>query len=200
MEALLVEYEGRQVTIAEASELSGIPYGTIYGRIQRGTPLFKKKNEYKAGDHHYRLTLLEPVNSKRPSMDWIMRCDCGELTKAGACEVRTGRIRSCGCLLKDTMRELQLGVAKVDLTKQKFNKLRVLRQVENVSIYYAGCVWECECECGNIVNVPTSRLTTGHTKSCGCLKEATQSAEFMELIRPIAKKKYLAYQEELENV
>lgn len=29
--------------------------------------------------------------------------------------------------------------------------------------------WQCECDCGNIVYVPTSRLTTGNTKSCGCI-------------------------------
>jgi hypothetical protein len=30
-------------------------------------------------------------------------------------------------------------------------------------------VWECSCECGTITRVRTSNLTSGHTKSCGCL-------------------------------
>lgn len=29
-------------------------------------------------------------------------------------------------------------------------------------------VWKCQCDCGNIAFVPTSYLTTGDTKSCGC--------------------------------
>ena len=29
--------------------------------------------------------------------------------------------------------------------------------------------WVCECDCGNLSNVYTHYLTSGHTKSCGCL-------------------------------
>lgn len=31
--------------------------------------------------------------------------------------------------------------------------------------------WECLCECGTLLLVDTNSLTSGHTKSCGCLKE-----------------------------
>jgi hypothetical protein len=31
-------------------------------------------------------------------------------------------------------------------------------------------LWECKCECGNIVFVTTCHLTSGHSKSCGCLQ------------------------------
>lgn len=30
-------------------------------------------------------------------------------------------------------------------------------------------IWECKCDCGNIVYVTTASLTSGNTKSCGCL-------------------------------
>lgn len=30
-------------------------------------------------------------------------------------------------------------------------------------------LWECECECGKHTIVPTSNLTKGNTRSCGCL-------------------------------
>lgn len=29
-------------------------------------------------------------------------------------------------------------------------------------------IWKCRCKCGKEVNVPTSRLKNGNTKSCGC--------------------------------
>lgn len=52
---------------------------------------------------------------------------------------------------------------KNDLTGQQFNKLKVLS--------YAGdSKWLCECECGNRVEVRTSSLNSGKTKSCGCLR------------------------------
>jgi len=56
-----------------------------------------------------------------------------------------------------------------DLTKKPiFGKLKV--------ISYAGknkhnqSCWNCECSCGNKTVVATSSLTSGHTRSCGCLK------------------------------
>ena len=29
--------------------------------------------------------------------------------------------------------------------------------------------WQCQCECGNTTNVPTTALKSGNTRSCGCL-------------------------------
>ena len=31
-------------------------------------------------------------------------------------------------------------------------------------------LWECKCECGNLVLITTCHLTGGHSKSCGCLQ------------------------------
>lgn len=31
-------------------------------------------------------------------------------------------------------------------------------------------VWRCRCKCGNVVNLPATRLLTGNTLSCGCMK------------------------------
>ena len=30
-------------------------------------------------------------------------------------------------------------------------------------------LWECQCDCGNKIVLPTGSLSTGNTKSCGCL-------------------------------
>lgn len=29
-------------------------------------------------------------------------------------------------------------------------------------------MWKCQCECGKICYIPTSNLSRGHTRSCGC--------------------------------
>lgn len=31
-------------------------------------------------------------------------------------------------------------------------------------------VWRCQCKCGNVVEVPATRLLTGNTLSCGCMR------------------------------
>ena len=61
-----------------------------------------------------------------------------------------------------------------DLTGQRFGRLTV--------VSYAGqhkygrlkqcseAQWDCVCDCGNEVTVPTSSLRKGYTRSCGCLR------------------------------
>ena len=49
----------------------------------------------------------------------------------------------------------------------KYGRLTTLRVVGKTSS--RSLVWECLCECGNIINVSTGSLTTRNTKSCGCL-------------------------------
>lgn len=55
-----------------------------------------------------------------------------------------------------------------DITGQKFGKLTVLRVSGKIGYY---TTWECQCECGNKVILKVSYLTSGDTKSCGCLKK-----------------------------
>lgn len=53
----------------------------------------------------------------------------------------------------------------VDTTGKTFGRLTVLRTFRNEKWFAA----ECKCECGKIVVVPNSRVSSGHTRSCGCL-------------------------------
>lgn len=57
-----------------------------------------------------------------------------------------------------------------DLTGVKFGRLTVLGRSDNQPKGgYA--IWVCKCDCGNISAVRSYFLTSGHTKSCGCLKK-----------------------------
>ena len=38
--------------------------------------------------------------------------------------------------------------------------------------YHRKAIWECTCECGNIVEVATGSLASGNTTSCGCYRKA----------------------------
>ena len=55
-----------------------------------------------------------------------------------------------------------------DLIGQKFGKLMVIKR--NGSDKHGKALWLCKCECGNEVSIRGSRLISGYTKSCGCLK------------------------------
>lgn len=52
-------------------------------------------------------------------------------------------------------------------TGQKFNKLEILKQVEQSKC--GKSQWLCRCDCGNEKIIRGDHLKSGHTKSCGCL-------------------------------
>lgn len=56
---------------------------------------------------------------------------------------------------------------RADITGQKFGRLTALRYVYTDKW---GCaVWECQCECGNIIQATVSELRAKRVQSCGCL-------------------------------
>lgn len=59
-----------------------------------------------------------------------------------------------------------MGVVK-DITGEKFGRLTVVGAGERSRGIFA---WECRCECGNTVTVPTGSLRSGNTSSCGCFQ------------------------------
>jgi len=57
---------------------------------------------------------------------------------------------------------------KLDLTGMVFGRLTILGKVESNS--QGKSLWHCKCSCGKLANVRIDRLTSGRTKSCGCLR------------------------------
>lgn len=59
-----------------------------------------------------------------------------------------------------------------DITGQRFGRLEVKRLSHRD--YNKQAVWDCECDCGQEVKILLQSLTSGRTRSCGCLgKEVT---------------------------
>ena len=56
----------------------------------------------------------------------------------------------------------------VDLTNKKFGLLTVLERARSQN---GQLVWKCLCACNKHTFVTTSKLKSGHTRSCGCLKK-----------------------------
>ncbi|CAB1242818.1 conserved hypothetical protein [Clostridiaceae bacterium BL-3] len=54
-----------------------------------------------------------------------------------------------------------------DLTGQRFGKLVVLEQAGVDK--YQNSLWKCKCDCGNIIVTRRESLTSGSTRSCGCM-------------------------------
>ena len=103
-----------------------------------------------------RLRAIAPTDKRfQGCIVWRCECACGKDVEVLSRDLTLSRVRSCGCLLIK------------DLTGQVFGRLRAIapkekRRNKNV-------VWQCECECGQEVEVRSSNLINGNTKSCGCL-------------------------------
>ena len=55
-----------------------------------------------------------------------------------------------------------------DLTGQRFGSLTALEPLPERK--FGQMVWRCRCDCGETVDVARSSLSSGHTRSCGCLR------------------------------
>lgn len=61
-----------------------------------------------------------------------------------------------------------------DLTGQRFGRLTVIGRAGTYVPpgYFGACpTWLCKCDCGNTSTVIGRNLTTGATRSFGCLRE-----------------------------
>lgn len=55
-----------------------------------------------------------------------------------------------------------------DLSGKKFNRLTVLSfSHKDKNNHY---IWNCKCDCGNVISTDIQNLKKGGTKSCGCLR------------------------------
>jgi hypothetical protein len=114
---------------------------------------------------------------------WQCLCDCGNHTVVAASNLRTGRIQSCGCLLRD-----KLADRRVDLTGQRFGQLVVLEFIETGK---RKAHWRCQCDCGNVTIAVADNLKSTNTQSCGCLKlihgEGNKTPEYWAWANLIAR-------------
>ena len=64
---------------------------------------------------------------------------------------------------------IQPNSKKLDLTNQNFGELTVIKPAASRQDRYTR--WVCKCSCGKEVEIRTDYLTSGHTTSCGHIKE-----------------------------
>lgn len=101
---------------------------------------------------------------KNVSTKTNIRCYCGKIFQTRISDIFSNKTKSCGCYNikhgQDTCK---------DLINQKFGKLLVINKTTNRK--RAQVVWQCLCDCGEYINVPTGALQSGNTKSCGCTNQ-----------------------------
>ena len=95
---------------------------------------------------------------------WDCLCDCGNSCIVRGNLIRTGKTKSCGCLVSE-WNSAQME-HRIDHIGERFGRLLVTGK----SIGHRK-LWNVKCDCGKEKIVSYSNLSVGGTASCGCLKK-----------------------------
>ena len=117
-----------------------------------------------AGETFGQLTAIKDIGKTHwGSRVWECLCDCGRKTEHSLGSLIGGSATSCGC-------------SRVkDITGMRSGKLVATRCVGQKN---GMAIWECSCECGNKTKVTSGNMTSGNTRSCGCLSRGTNSHRY----------------------
>lgn len=117
------------------------------------------------GQKFNRLTVIKRIIRDEKVM-WQAQCDCGNTIIVRADSLKSGHTKSCGCLQKEKVAQLNYK----DIIGQKYGKLTVIERSERKDTsgsYY----WFCDCDCGTKHHeVSGHHLKAGRIISCGCVK------------------------------
>jgi hypothetical protein len=120
-----------------------------------------------AGDRYGRLTVVEYVpGTKKTKSRAVCVCDCGQMTSPMVQELQRGSSKSCGCLHKEFVAEIN----GHQLAGQVKGRLTVVSHAGSAG---GERTWWCVCSCGTEVQKTSSYLTKAKVPSCGCSKSDT---------------------------
>lgn len=91
---------------------------------------------------------------------WLCKCDCGNVSFVPSTNLFNNHTKSCGCGEVPAPR---------NITGMRFGRLIAIKWVGKNK--HNQSIWECKCDCGNIIDINSNSLISGNTKSCGCLKK-----------------------------
>lgn len=129
---------------------------------------YKATLAFQVGQKIGRLTLLKVCRvgeGRARKIVWMYQCDCGKCGRATNSNLTSGHTLSCGCLRRELLQEKQ-----TYRPGQKVGRLILLRRS---TVKRNGCwisLWDVQCDCGTQRRVHQTDLTTGGTRSCGCLQ------------------------------
>jgi deoxycytidylate deaminase len=128
-----------------------------------------------SGRRFGKLTAIQPGNGKVigkkkaiHKTTWFCQCDCGKTVEVLTCNLKRTGTQSCGCAVRETIK-----YNWVDLTGKKFGKLTVIRKTDKYT-KTRGTIWECRCDCGNVIELPSNSLTSGNNITCSKKNEFHQ--------------------------
>jgi len=128
------------------------------------------------GKQFGRLTVLKEIRMPNGRLALLCKCICGKTRAFCKCHVLSGASKSCGCFRKEQQQQR----SKDRLIGKRFGRLVAQKRLDHKGHDY---LWQCLCDCGNIVQVTSYCLSSGNTQSCGCLwREIISEANSLQLV------------------
>ena len=145
-------------------------YELVHGRTKscgcRRIEMQHQRVKVNPGDRFNKLVVVERVEntSKHDQHSkWDCVCDCGNHVLVFGKDLTSGKRDMCtACKTK-----LVMDKRAIDITGMRFGKLVAMRCIGSKN---HSRIWECQCDCGQVAQVPAAMLTFGNTKSCGCMR------------------------------
>ena len=119
------------------------------------------KQEVYPGEKYEKLTVIEKVKDEG-CYKILCLCDCGKLTTVRRADLIAGRVRSCGCLQRETVSQIARKPIEIGT---KFGELTVIKELGTSD---RGLLYLVRCSCGKEYEITGSRLREGRI-SCGHL-------------------------------
>ena len=132
-----------------------------------------KVSEIKIGETYNHIQIISDLGYHKPDHRYGCRCAlCGKEFEISAKHI--GKVKTCReCFEKSKI---------VDISGQRFGRLVALERVGR-TLSPNGTrqsMWRCRCDCGNETVVKYIALTTGNTRSCGCMEEENRHANMQK--------------------
>ena len=152
--------------------------------------MFCNKRPLPIGKKFNKLEILHEVPTTEKCRRYVRcRCECGSEKTVRYDGIKSGRVKSCGCLLshknENHISAISVSRKKTEIRKaeeyigRKFNKLTII----SIDHSKSKSRWfNVRCDCGNTLSVSLTRMKLGHTKSCGCARRWFKEIEFVSEI------------------
>lgn len=159
---------GKTVLVKSCSLVSGNTKSC--GCLQRENTSKRFRKDI-TGKRFGRLTAIEPIGPKEGSgIMWKCMCDCGNEVVTSCAHLISGHTTSCGCFRSDQTHD----ALALDLTGKRFGRLVAIEPTGERDAK-GRILWKCRCDCGTLIDVPASSLSSGYRRSCGCYTSEVQT-------------------------
>jgi hypothetical protein len=142
------------------------------------------------GKKYNKLEIIEEVLTEENRRYVYCLCECGSKKVIRYDQLKSGKIKSCGCLLSikneaqiekmiKTRRRNKDKVIAEEYIGKKFDRLTVKEIYHHPK--YKGTWFVLNCDCGNEVKSSLVRLKIKHIRSCGCIRRKNEQIFISEI-------------------